>query len=1356
MSLNLAMSALLGLGVLSSTPAAADPAQPSPSEPGAVRIAEADPLLEESQNGRKAIRELGDQLPTAAAHNDMAPAELRTLLRTDDTLWVDPQGALFYVDPAPETLAEAPSPLVELLAPLEETFALHSNPGANLTILLDFDGQTVSSTTWNNQNGLIPATHPAWDPASDGPGFSDGERRMIQQVWAMVAEDYAPFGVDVTTEDPGDAALVRTSSTDAEYGTRVLITPSDDAHLTLCSRSCGGVAYVNVFDRIAATPLYQPAWVFPQALGGSAKNVAEAATHEAGHNLALNHDGTSTQGYYAGHGIWAPIMGVGYSAPLAQWSAGSYPDASNPQDDVRILTGHLGARSDEAPSSVSAPATLPAGEAFVGTADDVDTYLLGTCTAGADVVVRTADLAPNLDVRAVLHDAAGTERASAQPRSSYGDGTTAAGTGAALTVPTAGDGWVLAIDGVGQDTWTTGGYDDYGSLGAYTIEVSGCDGETAAGAPGTPRDVAATSAERTLTLTWSAPETQGDGPVTGYLVTRSGSAETQTLPADARSHTFTGLEVGTTYQLSVRAVNGTGAGQAVTVNATTAPPPPATPSAPRQVTGSYDHASGKILAWWVEPETTGTAPITGYAIHLDGVNIGQLDPTSRGAELTRAGGFAVGSYVVGIAALNAAGSSPTASVTIRVEPPANDDVAAAEVLRGTNGTTTGNNALATRETTDPVPPSAYGAGGFSVWYAWTPSSDGTMTVSTSGGADNRDTTLAAYTGTPGALEEVAGNDDDDARFHARITFEARAGTRYLLAVDGFSTAGGTGPFVLAWDQVVATPPSAPERVRAVRGDQSATVSWDPAGANGSPVTGYTVVARTAGSLDRTVSVDGSTTTTVFTGLTNGAAYTFTVTATNAVGGSLPSTPSNEVTPAGIPTTVAKPTAVRGDRSATVSWNPATGNGSPITGYTVLATPGAHTKTVDASSRATTITGLTNGTAYTFTVTATNAIGDSIPSAVSNEVTPAGVPTTVAKPTAVRGDRSATVSWDPAGANGSPVTGYTVTALTAGKPDRTVSVDGSTTTTVLTGLTNGAAYTFTVTATNAVGDSAPSAASNGVTPAGIPTAVTTPTAVRGNQSSVVSWAPATGNGSPITSYTVLATPGDHTATVDAATRTTTITGLSNGTAYTFTVTATNAIGDSIPSAPSNEVIPAGIPSTVTTPTAVRGDRSTTVSWDPVAGNGSPVTGYTVTARTTGKPDRTVSVEASATTAVFTGLTNGSAYTFTVTASNTLGDSIPSAPSVVVVPAGKPTTTPKPTVSLKGRVATIRWRPASGNGLPVLRYVVQRIGGPRTTSSTSPRKVVFRGLQPGVHRFRVTAVNALGKGKPSAPVRVRIRR
>ena len=73
---------------------------------------------------------------------------------------------------------------------------------------------------------------------------------------------------------------------------------------------------------------------------GSDKIIAEAASHEIGHNLGLSHDGTSTQGYYGGQGAWAPIMGVGYSYSISQWSKGEYFDANNQEDDLQIIQNH--------------------------------------------------------------------------------------------------------------------------------------------------------------------------------------------------------------------------------------------------------------------------------------------------------------------------------------------------------------------------------------------------------------------------------------------------------------------------------------------------------------------------------------------------------------------------------------------------------------------------------------------------------------------------------------------------------------------------------------------------------------------------------------------------------------------------------------------------------------------------------------------------------------------------------------------------------------------------------------------------------------------------------------------------------
>ena len=183
-----------------------------------------------------------------------------------------------------------------------------------------------------------------------------------------------------------------------------------------------------------------------------------------------------------------------------------------------------------------------------------------------------------------------------------------------------------------------------------------------------------------------------------------------------------------------------------------------------------------------------------------------------------------------------------------------------------------------------------------------------------------------------------------------------------------------------------------------------------------------------------------------------------------------------------PTAPAAPTGVSasaGDTTATVSWTAPSDGGSPITGYTVTSDPaGGTASTLGATS--TTVTGLTDGTTYTFTVTATNAVNTSAPSAPSNPVTPN--PPTVPDPptgvTATAGNAQASVHWTaPANNGGSPITGYTVTSDPAGG---TASTLGATSATV-TGLTNGTAYTFTVTASNVVGPSVPSASSNSVVP-----------------------------------------------------------------------------------------------------------------------------------------------------------------------------------------------------------------------------------------------------------------------------------
>ena len=330
----------------------------------------------------------------------------------------------------------------------------------------------------------------------------------------------------------------------------------------------------------------------------------------------------------------------------------------------------------------------------------------------------------------------------------------------------------------------------------------------------------------------------------------------------------------------------------------------------------------------------------------------------------------------------------------------------------------------------------------------------------------------------------------------------------------------------AGDSDTVTPnfvPGAPTGVTGVPSNGQVSVSFTPAAPNaGPPVTGYTVTAQPGN-----ISMPGTSSPIVVSGLTNGQAYTFTVTATNAIGPSAASTPSSPVTPFTVPDAPTNVTATAADGQATVTYQAPPSNGSAITLYTATSTPGNLTGTSTDGSPIV-VSGLTNGSNYSFTVVAKNLAGDGPASVSSNSVTPRTVPGAPTGVVATAGDRQATVVFTlPASDGGDPITTYIVTPSPSGTP-----VEGTSSPITVTGLTNGQAYTFTVTARNAVGNGAPSAASNPVSPGSPATAPGAPTAVlatAGNaQATVAFTAPASDGGAGITQYTVTSSPGGKTA------------------------------------------------------------------------------------------------------------------------------------------------------------------------------------------------------------------------------------
>jgi cytochrome c peroxidase/chitodextrinase len=366
----------------------------------------------------------------------------------------------------------------------------------------------------------------------------------------------------------------------------------------------------------------------------------------------------------------------------------------------------------------------------------------------------------------------------------------------------------------------------------------------------------------------------------------------------------------------------------------------------------------------------------------------------------------------------------------------------------------------------------------------------------------------------------------------------------------------------------ATVPTAPVIGSASAGNAQATVSFSaPSSNGGSAITAYEIYANGSSTAIKT----GTSSPLVVTGLTNGTAYTFKVKARNAVGLSAISAASNSVTPssATVPTAPVIGSASAGNAQATVSFSaPSSNGGSAITGYEIYAN-GSSTAIKTGTSSPLVVTGLTNGTAYTFKVKARNAIGLSPISAASNSVTPKTVPSAPVIGSASAGNAQATVSFSaPSSNGGSAITAYEIYA----NGSSTVIKSGTSSPLVVTGLTNGTAYTFKVKARNAVGLSALSAASNSVTPKTVPTAPVIGTASAGNAQATVSFsAPSSNGGSAITAYEIYAN-GSSTVIKSGTSSPLVVTGLTNGTAYTFKVKARNAVGLSAISAASNSVIP----------------------------------------------------------------------------------------------------------------------------------------------------------------------------------------
>lgn len=612
----------------------------------------------------------------------------------------------------------------------------------------------------------------------------------------------------------------------------------------------------------------------------------------------------------------------------------------------------------------------------------------------------------------------------------------------------------------------------------------------------------------------------------------------------------------------------------------------------------------------------------------------------------------------------------------------------------------------------------------------------------------------------------------------------------------------------------AAAPGAPTIGTATAGDRQATVTFTaPASNGGSAITLYTATAAPGGA---TGSCAGPGACTITVGsLSNGTAYTFTVTATNADGTGSASGASNSVTPkedqtitfpqpsnynfgttpnlsattsagrtvtftssttgvctvtsggaltfvsagtctidadqAGDSSTNAAPTLTRsftvnpvapgaptvgtataGNSQATVTFTaPASGGGATITGYTVTASPGGATGTGAGSPI--TVTGLTNGVSYTFTVTATNSAAlTSASSAASNAVTAkTGQTITFANPGAQNFGTSPDLRVVNGGASSTSGLDITFTSGTTGVC--TVTSQG-----VLTFLTVGTCTIFA----DQAGDFQYAAAAqigrsfsvNAIIPGAPTSVVATP---GDTQASVSFAAPANTGGTTITGYTVTVSPAD-VAPVNGAGSPIVITGLSNGTAYTFTVTADNAAGTGPSSSASNSITPA--------------QTQTITFMNPGAQN------FGTTPTLTATSDSALTVRFTSSTPGVCTITTGGALTFHAAGTCTInadqaGDGTWLAATQVTrnfavnaVAPGAPTIT---AVAPGDGEASISFTPpASNGGAVVTGYTATISPGGATAACGATSPCVVSGLSNGAtYTFTLRATNSAATGAAS---------